>query len=140
LEASDDPYAKSRSANVFRRHLTNTQKREAIKNFKAVYPNVSNVKLAKLAGVSDKTVAAVLEPNVHGSEIPSLEHSGRSAGQNQGQSASAAAVTARKAPLIVAALKAGGRVTAIAREVGVSAGTVSDHKQRLMAKGQLSMG
>ena len=47
------------SRNVHRRHLTSEQKREAIAAYLKADPTVSDLKVAKELGVSDKTAAKV---------------------------------------------------------------------------------
>jgi ParB-like chromosome segregation protein Spo0J len=61
------------SANIHRRHLTAEQKRELIAKLLVVQPEASNVSIAKIAKVDDKTVAAVRREKEATSEIPRLE-------------------------------------------------------------------
>lgn len=61
-----DPFAAAVSLNLQRRHLTAEQKHAVIEKLKAHHPNKSNRAIAKLAGVSDKTVAEVSQ----NAEIP----------------------------------------------------------------------
>jgi ParB-like chromosome segregation protein Spo0J len=68
-----DPLAYVISANIHRRHLTAEQKRELIAKLLVVQPEASNVSIAKIAKVDDKTVAAVRREKEATSEIPRLE-------------------------------------------------------------------
>src|SRR5262245_9827307 len=61
------------SANIRRRHLTANQKREVIGKLLVAKPEASNVSIAKIANVDDKTVAAVRRDKEATSEIPRLE-------------------------------------------------------------------
>jgi hypothetical protein len=61
------------STNVIRRHLTLTQKRNAIGKLLKLYPEKSNRQIASVAKVDDKTVAAVRTELEATAEIPQLE-------------------------------------------------------------------
>jgi hypothetical protein len=79
----DDPWSFVVSANVHRRHLTSEQKRELTATLLAASPERSDRATAKLANVSDKTVAAVRAKLQANAEIPNkaerAEASGRKA-------------------------------------------------------------
>jgi hypothetical protein len=68
-----DPYTFVISANIHRRHLTSGQKRELVAKLLKAKPERSDVATAKLAKVTDKTVAAVRKKMESRSEIPSVE-------------------------------------------------------------------
>ncbi len=58
------------TANSLRRHLTSEQKREVVAGVLKQNPELANNAVAKMVGVSDKTVAAVREQLEATSEIP----------------------------------------------------------------------
>jgi hypothetical protein len=68
-----DPWSYVVSANVLRRHLTATQKREVVAALLKAKPERSDRATAKLAKVSDKTVASVRKGLEGTAEIPQLE-------------------------------------------------------------------
>jgi hypothetical protein len=68
-----DPYEFVVSANLHRRHLTREQKREVTKKLLRANPARSDNATAKLAMVSDKTVAAVRRELEATSEVPKLD-------------------------------------------------------------------
>ena len=73
--ALDTKIVSIRQANIARRHLTQEEKREAIRKRLAETPEKSDSSLAKQLGVSDKTVTNVRREMETGSEIPSLKTS-----------------------------------------------------------------
>jgi hypothetical protein len=62
------------SMNVYRRHLTSEQKREAIAAFIKAEPRASDHAIAKALHAADKTVAKVRKESVPNSENPKMEH------------------------------------------------------------------
>jgi hypothetical protein len=68
-DAGVDPYAYVLSANIHRRHLTNEQKRNLIAKLLKLFPERSDLAIAKMSAVSDKTVASVRADLVARSEI-----------------------------------------------------------------------
>ena len=68
-----DPIAYVISANVRRRHLTTEKKREVVGALLKSRPERSDHATAEIAGVSDKTVAAVREDLEGRSEIPNVD-------------------------------------------------------------------
>jgi ParB-like chromosome segregation protein Spo0J len=56
-EHGHDPYEIALSLNVVRRHLTNEQKREVIRQLREERPELSDRAIARMAGVSPHTVA-----------------------------------------------------------------------------------
>ena len=71
------------SRNVHRRHLTSEQKRDAIAAYLKADPTVSNLKVAKDLGVSDKTAAKVRDDLERRSEIPNVSERTDSTGRKQ---------------------------------------------------------
>jgi len=69
---ANEPYAYVISANIHRRHLTAEQKRELIAALLKAAPERSNLATAKIAKVSDKTVARVRDRLETTSEFPKL--------------------------------------------------------------------
>ena len=69
--------------NVHRRHLTSEQKRQAIAAYLKADPTVSNLKVAKDLGVSDKTAAKVRDDLERRSEIPNVSERTDSTGRKQ---------------------------------------------------------
>jgi hypothetical protein len=67
-----DPEGYVVAANVHRRHLTSEQKRAIIGKLVKANPARSDSSIAKVAGASDKTVAAVRKELAERSEIPSV--------------------------------------------------------------------
>ena len=63
-----------RSMNVYRRHLSAEQKREAIAARIKADPQASNHTIAKAEYVDDKTVAKVRKESVPKSDSPKMEH------------------------------------------------------------------
>lgn len=101
-----DPWQFVLSANLMRRHLTREQKREVIDKLLQQRPELSDRAIAKLAGISDKTVGAVRRkvnaeiPHKEGTSTNSTacpgerrEASGRKARGRKAQPRSAAAQT-----------------------------------------------
>jgi hypothetical protein len=78
-----DPFDIVLSMNVHRRHLTTAQKRTLIGEVLKARPERSNNATAKLAGVSDKTVAAVREELRARSEIPNVDKRTDTKGRKQ---------------------------------------------------------
>jgi hypothetical protein len=66
----NDPDGLVVSLNIRRRHLTTEQKRALIEKLLQANPERSNLAIANLAKVSDKTVAPIRKKMVAGSEIP----------------------------------------------------------------------
>jgi len=62
------------SMNVYRRHLTSEQKREAIAAFIKADPRASDHAIAKTLHVADRTVSRVRKESVPNSENPKMEH------------------------------------------------------------------
>jgi hypothetical protein len=69
----EDPYAFVISANLRRRHLDNEGKRKLIANVVIAMPERSNLQIAKMLGVDDKTVAVVRRELEARSDIPITE-------------------------------------------------------------------
>jgi hypothetical protein len=81
--ADVDPVDLVMSLNIRRRHLTAKQKRELIAQLLKLNPQKSNVAIAKLVGVSDKTVAAERTQVEARSEIPNVTTRTDSRGRSQ---------------------------------------------------------
>ena len=78
-----DPHEIVTSLNVHRRHLTSAQKRELIARLLRTNPERSDNATAKIAKVSDKTVAAVRHEQEARSEIPNVTERTDSKGRQQ---------------------------------------------------------
>jgi hypothetical protein len=68
--AEVDPYEFALSANVHRRHLSNTQKRELVEKVLAARPNISDRRIGELAKVDHKTARSVRRNMEARGEIP----------------------------------------------------------------------
>jgi hypothetical protein len=71
------------SANARRRHLTSEQKRHVVAKLLKLFPERSNLAIAKMIGVDDKTVASVRQEMEGRSEIPSAEKRTDTMGRQQ---------------------------------------------------------
>lgn len=78
-----EPYFYALSANAHRRHLTREQKRDLVEKLLKANPERSDNATAKIAKVSDKTVASVRLDLEGRSEIPNAERRTDSAGRQQ---------------------------------------------------------
>jgi len=78
-----DPYAYVVSANIRRRHLTNEQKREVLAALYRDNPNRSDRAIAKMAGVDNKTAAAVRTELEAREEIPHVDKRADTKGRQQ---------------------------------------------------------
>jgi hypothetical protein len=72
-EYGEDPYACVIPANLHRRHLDGAGKRKLIAKLLKQFPQRSNLQIAKMLGVDDKTVASVRQELEGRSEIPNAE-------------------------------------------------------------------
>lgn len=79
----DDPLAYVLDRNVHRRHMTQEQRRRVVAKLLKLHPERSNLQIASLAGVSDKTVASVREELEGRAEIPSAVKRADSLGRQQ---------------------------------------------------------
>lgn len=79
----EDPFAYVVSANIHRRHLTTAQKRDTIAELLRRTPGRSDLATARIAHVSDKTVASVRSDLTGRSEIPNADTRIDSAGRQQ---------------------------------------------------------
>ncbi len=73
IEMLEDPWEYVLSANVHRRHLTTTQKRELIQKVLQAHPEKSNRRIGKLATVDHKTVASARTELERRGEFPHVD-------------------------------------------------------------------
>jgi hypothetical protein len=73
LDPSEDPYAVALSANLQRRHLSEEERRDAIKKYVAKHPEQSNRQVAKQFKVDHKTVGSLKQKMEVTGEISPVE-------------------------------------------------------------------
>jgi hypothetical protein len=110
-----DPVKFILSKNVYRRHLTPEQRRDAVARFIKADPKASDSSIAKALKVSDHTVADVRKESVPNSQNANLEH-----------------LPIERAKAAVRAANPGASVSAIAESASVSRGT-AQRAQKLVA-------
>jgi len=133
LPAETNIFAYVVSSNLRRRHLTDEQRRDLVRLIAERNPDLSNREIAKMANVSDKTVAAAICSTAEGSAVER-----KTKGADGKTRPAQNRISEKTRDAIIADLKRNPiAVRDVALKHGVSVGTVAGIKQRLKQAGDL---